>query len=61
MAAYESSPVQLFDEKATNPASACPPSFLLLAQKNREATHTSTNYCSLKSLNTLNYYINAVK
>jgi len=52
LAAYESSPAQGVDEVSTNNVSASLPSFFHFAEKNREPTHTSTNYCSLK-----NHYI----
>jgi len=44
---YESSTAHCVDKVSTNPASAYSPSFVHLAQKNREPTNTSTNYCSL--------------
>jgi len=60
---YESSLAHFVDKVSINPDSAYPPSFVRLAQKNREPTNTSTNHLqSHKSQNTLKYsYINAVE
>ena len=44
---FDLATVRCVGEVSTNLAPAYPPSFVRLAEKNREPTHTSTNYCSL--------------